>query len=133
MIGKNTPKLMPSFAAKIRIQEVFSAVVELMGKKQAVTTFSVDWNSHTSLSKRHRLEPVQQCFLSQHIENHLEMPRHVAWGFVDEGKFRKLDIHIACRHLLQAITSIACGKRKTQGDTDFIAEQTMNFNILKLL
>ena len=45
MIGKDTPKLMPSFAVKIRIQEVFSAVVELMGKKHAVTTFGVDWNS----------------------------------------------------------------------------------------
>ena len=64
MIGKDTPKLMPSFAAKIRIQEVFSAVVELMGKKHAVTTLSVDWNSHTFLPKRHHLEPVQQCFLS---------------------------------------------------------------------
>jgi hypothetical protein len=88
MIGKDTPKLMPSFAVKMRIQEVFSAVVELMGKKHAVTTFSVDWNSYTSLSKRRHLEPVQQYFLSPHIENHLEMPRDVAWGFVDEGKFR---------------------------------------------
>jgi hypothetical protein len=133
MIGKDTLKLTPSFSGKMRIQQVFSRGVELIGKKHAATPFSVDWNSHASLSKRRDLEPAQQYSLSQHIESHLGIPHDVAWEFVDEGKFCKFDIHIACGHLLNVITSIACGKRKTQGDTDCIAEQTMDFNMLKLL
>ena len=98
-----------------------SEVVELMGNKHAVTTFGVDWNS----------PPLYPSVVIWSLSNSISSPNisrtiwkcHVMWhgGFVDEGKFRKLDIHIAC------------GKRKTQGDRDLIAEQTMNFNMLKLL
>ncbi len=84
--------------------------------------------------ERRHLEPAQQQVITQQIENYLELLRKAMRELAETGKLRGLNIDITARHILQTIVGIARWYTKDAGvPVDFLAEQTVNFNLSAIL